>query len=304
MDFHPRPVLSVRGERPRPQPVEVTLVDDRGTRAVGSFGSASFEPASGHMGVRSALSIDTAWIEFDGHCCQLVDDRPPVTVRIEPARERDPAMLHLWRQVAIRSHFGGPPIDLRSAIEALLAAGTLSAEDAATVQAVHETLTAVDRGDPLPDGHDRFPEPWRSVFDRYGHDDGPAVTILASTTVPPIDGISLALRRIESAPAEFVIAVECTPSLGLITRYDWDSAERLAWWATDDRANHYLGHPRAWVSHDHAGNGDDSHAQITFRPALDPAAQRLEIIPTAETTQAVLTIPLERRPRQTADIGT
>jgi hypothetical protein len=62
----------------------------------------------------------------------------------------------------------------------------------------------------------------------------------------------------------------------------------VAWWAADDRGQHYLGQQGDW----HSGP-DRSGGQIEFWPALDPAARVLDIMPTTMAARAVVRVPLE-----------
>ena len=292
-------VVEDRTGRPRSELLEIPVTDDRGTATVAWFNLKPEAAQGAQRHLRSALAIDTAWIEIDSERCELHESRPDVTVTVTPPDHHGPALRHLWHQVAIHNQYG-TPIDLGPAVNALLASGAISRENATELPAVQAMLSAVQQrawsalpGEPVPSSpDDPLPGPWSQMLARRGQNDGPTGEILISTVLPPIDGISVAIRTVKSSPSGFDITVECKPALGCLTRHEWEVGERLAWWAADDLGNRYLGQTRQWVSHDHAGREDDSHATITFWPSLDPAAARLEIIPTAESTQAVLGVGL------------
>ncbi len=275
--------------------VSIPVSDDRGTTAVLRFpaGSGSW---TRELELSQVLALDTAWLEIESERVHLEGTRPQVSVASEPVNEVSPALRHLRHQVAIHDHYGGAPIDLAPAVDALLASGAISDIEVPDLLSVHRMLSAIANGSVPVSAGGRFPGPWDQMVARYGRDVGPVGTILVSTVLPPIDGISVAIREIKSYPSGFDVQVQCKPSLGVLTGHSWEEGERLAWWAADDHGNRYLGSVRQWVSHDHAGREDDSHATITFWPALDPTASRLEIIPTAERTRAVLGVALSWPP--------
>jgi hypothetical protein len=300
------PVLTDRTGRTRPEPVQVAITDDRGTETIGWCGGPS---RTGEMSIRGVLSVDTAWLEFDGERCELVDAALAATViSAAPIDDRHPGLGHLWYRVALHSDYGSPHRHWRLAVDAMQAAGVVSDSDAAEIRAVRALLDTLQHGAETadiravrelldgiqapPQAPDGCPEPWRSMLIRRGSTDGPTAEILVNATIPPIDGISIAIRTIDSRASDFTIAVEVTPSLGSLTPYAWQQGERLAWWASDNLGNRYLGQTRQWVSHDHAGSEDDSHGTVTFWPPLDPKAGRLDIMPTVEAARAVLSITL------------
>jgi hypothetical protein len=83
--------------------------------------------------------------------------------------------------------------------------------------AVHTMLSAIQNGSVPTAAGGRLPGPWDQMVARYGRDLGPVGTILVSTVLPPIDGISVAIREIESCLIGFDVQVQCKPSLGVTT---------------------------------------------------------------------------------------
>jgi hypothetical protein len=109
-----------------------------------------------------------------------------------------------------------------------------------------------------------------------------------SAVTPPIDGVSVALTTLESAPDGWMITAEVTPDVVAHMAFAQAARHRgLAWWARDDRGNHYLGESRSW-----SGGGDLGAGEIAFWPTLDPQATELVVMPTAETKRAVIRLPL------------
>jgi hypothetical protein len=235
------------------------------------------------------LAKDTSWIEVEGERIDLEDAPPAGEVVIEPLDDQPAALRHLWALLAAPNRFHGPPADLDPVIDVLIAAGALDPADPglADVRAVasaigpHQGLPGAPRGR-------RLPEPWRSTFARRGRTDGPSGTATIGRVTPRFDGIVVAAMSLESGPEEFAVEVEVAPDVAMDDPFD-DSglSQPLVWWARDDRGNHYLGHMDDWSGGDGSGWGD-----ISFDPALDPQATRLDLMPTAETSRAVISFQL------------
>jgi hypothetical protein len=144
------------------------------------------------------------------------------------------------------------------------------------------------------------PEPWRSLLARQGNDDGPTGTIVLDAVTPSFDGFSVAVLDLSSDARGFHVDVEVAPGLDHRMPFDWSIQPRqLAWWARDDRGNHYLGHRGNWSVRE-----DYGHGLIGFQPALDPGATKLEIMPTAAMTRAVIGFSLHSVRQLDATNGT
>ena len=271
-------------------PPSPTLTDDRGTSATAHFGGGGSDTEwHGSFTAGTPLAADTAWIELDGERIDLTAQPWPCETSVEPLPEQDPAHAYLWLRLAGRSHFHEPPGVIDEAIDALLAAGALDADDPVVddIRAVAEALPGPGRG--RSGGPQRqLPEPWRSMLGRQATANGPEGTVALGAVTPVFDGFSVAVEALVSAPEAFTIDVEVAPRL-------WDHGPfpstpgtgRLAWWAADDRGNHYLGAMQS------SGGGSDSvRAELAFTPRLDPKARHLRIMPTGLSSRAVISFEL------------
>jgi hypothetical protein len=271
-------------------PHQPQLTDDRGTSVgTGFSGGGSDDEWDGHLTADQPLAPDTAWIELDGRRIELTGEAVPCAVAIEPVAEQASAHRYLWRRLAV-SDVHGPP-EIEASIDALIAAGALERGDP-----VLSELRAVREA--MPDhlqmhsggrrGIGRLPEPWRSLLSRMGREDGPEGTIALSAVTPEFDGFSVAVGCLESRPDGFGIEVDVAPGLeGPGPFRNSLESRQLAWWAADDRGNHHLGQIGSW-----SGGEDYSTGEIGFWPALHPKARRLQILPTAEASRAVIAFTL------------
>ena len=270
-------------------PSQVTLTDDRATTVSAHFsGGGSDQEWRGHLHAHPPLAEDTAWIEVDGERIDLIDEELGVEVSVEQLPDEDPAWRHLWRLAAIPDRFHRSPESLAPAIEALVAARALSADDPA-LDDLRAVVEALQHGNPSSSPTtNRLPEPWRSLLARRSLETGPTGTIVIGAFTPLLDGVSVGVIGLEASETGFTLEVEATPGLGAGMPFESSlQQQQLAWWAADDRGNHYLGQMGGW-------SGGDGHAQgeINYWPALDPKATRLDLMPTAETSRAVIRVPL------------
>jgi hypothetical protein len=269
-------------------PLQPQLTDDQGkTVGTGFSGGGSDETWEGHLTADHPLSPDTNWIEVDGNRVELTGEAVPCEVTVEPLAEEPLAHRYLWRRVAI-TDIHGPP-EVQGSIDALLAAGAVQADDP-ELDAIRAVCEAMPHHPGMPargrSGVRSLPEPWRSLLKRQGREDGPDGTLALSAVTPEFDGFSVAINCLESRADGFAIEVDVAPGLeggpdrGLGSR-------QLAWWAADNRGNHHLGQLGSW------GGGESySSGEINFWPALAPKARQLAIMPTGETSRAVITVPL------------
>jgi hypothetical protein len=269
-------------------PPNVTLSDDRGYSSLAHFaGGGSDTDWTGHLRTVQPLAADTAWIELDGTRVELDDSTVSASVTVEERAGEDPAVRHLWQRLAAAHHFRPAGANLEEAITALVAAGAL-AEDAPALEDVRAVAAALQHGRSPGGGPGALPQPWRSLLARQGSSDGPSGKLLVGVATPLFDGISVAVLMLESGEGGFEIEVQTKPPIepGHMPGRD-PRTRRLAWWAADDRGNHYLGGGGRW-------SWDEGHAEgsVEFWPALDPSATRLEIRPTSERARAVIDVPL------------
>ena len=271
-------------------PRQLTLADDRGTTSTASFsGGGGDDEWQGRFEASPALALDTAWVEVLGERVGLPSTPPAgVQVWVESQADADPVHRYLWVKLASVAGFGSSDT-METSIEALIAAGALEAGDPA-IGEVRTVMGAFFPGSgPAPAANAALPEPWRSVLARRGRGSGPERLAVVAATTPPLDGLTLAVLAVRSTDGRFYADVETVPG---VAHSHWPSgvAARplLAWWAADDRGHHYLGQQGAW----HFGE-ERSGGQIEFRPALDPAAKTLDIMPTTMTARAVIRVPLD-----------
>jgi hypothetical protein len=268
-------------------PAGATLTDDRGTTVAAPFsGGGSRDGLHGRLTTERPLAADTRWIELDGTRLELTGESARFDAALERLPAQDPAHRYLWQRIAEPEglHESG----IEPAVDALIAAGTLSADD----PLLDDVRTVLDAWE-APGTHPAtvlrpVPEPWHSLLSRQGRRDGPEGSIVLGAVTPPFDGFSVAVLDLESDAKGFRIDVEVAPGVGHRMPFEWSVQPRqLAWWAKDDRGNHYLGRRGNWNYTDDYGNGP-----IGFRPAIDPRAATLELMPTAQTTRAVISFAL------------
>jgi hypothetical protein len=271
-------------------PLHPQLTDDRGTTAGTLFGGGGSDSEwVGHLTADRPLAPDTAWIEVDGTRLELTGEVVPCAVTIEPLAEEAPAHRYLWRRLAW-ADFRGPP-EIEGSIEALIAAGALPSDDPVLAQ-IRAAQSAMPHHPGMRSGGHSgtrsLPEPWRSLFGRQGREDGPEGTLAVSAVTPEFDGFGVAVSCLDSRADGFGLEVEVTPGfVGHGAFREEPGSSRLAWWAADERGNHHLGQIGSWSGGDGYGTGE-----LNFWPPLRPKARQLLIMPTGETSRAVITVPL------------
>ncbi len=293
-------------------PSQIRLADDRGTTVTASFtGGGSDREWRGHFRSDAPLAADTRWIEVEGDRVELGAGSSAAEVSIVSLPGDDPAMSYLWRQVAAQRQRHGPPGMLADAIDALAAAGRLDpdGQQLAGLAAVLDALAQpggpgwpgrgwFGPGGPGPGrpgpgrpgpGGTVLPEPWRSLLAGRGRANGPVGAVAIGAATPSFGGgLSVLVLVLQSEPEGFQVEVETSAELGHLPFASVvDERAELTWWAADDRGGHYLGETSNWSS-----SQDGYEGTIDFWPALDPRAAVLELMPTAVTERAVITVPL------------
>jgi len=272
-------------------PGQLTITDDRGTSVTTGFsGGGTDTEWAGEFEARPGLALDTRWIEVLGQRIELADEPGRgIEVWAEPVAEQHPGRRYLQARLAIllSAHEGAP---LDSTVGALVAAGALAAGDPAIAEA-REVLRRHTHGGRRGRGGSRaqpLAEPWQSLLAGRRRGAGPEGRVMVGAATPRFDGLTVAVLAVRSTAEEFTADVELSPGLpnwhAGLSRVD---GPMLAWWAVDDRGGYYLGLPGNWHS-----APDRAGGQVEFWPALDPAATRLDIMPTALTQRAVIRIPL------------
>ena len=265
------------------------LADDQGDTASLEFsGSGSDYRWELTLTADKPLATNTTWLELAGRRFRLLDRPIGLNVQIEPLSEADPAYRHLWRQVALSAD-SPQEHGLRASIDALTAAGTLDPADP-VIELVHWVgeggagrVLGAWRAGVVRDA----PEP-RQALRREGRTDSPKGTIFVGAVTPEFDRHFAAAYYLESNPGGFSIEAAVSPPDSEHNPEQIDFEDRaLVWWARDDRGNHYLGH---WE--DSCADEAVVSGTIAFSSALDPLAERLELLPTGPGARAVISFPL------------
>jgi hypothetical protein len=257
------------------------LTDASGTARTLEFnGHGNDDRWSGQFSTNIAIPRDSSWIELYGRRIELNRSPVPASVTIEPVRSRNPSQMHLLRVLASADPFHAQ--DPSAASDALLAVGAIASDDPVLVQ-----IKATGTNEPpsrhklaYPKNLIGLPEPWPAL--RANEMAGPDQMFVTGITTDEFDGHRVAVLAIRSHPDGLIVEAEVT--LADNGRSILEDQE-LIWWARDDRGQSYLG---TW-----AGSGRQSMSgELKFFPTLDPNATRLDLMPSAPTIRAVITVPL------------
>ena len=268
------------------------IVDSDGNRPLvraGDHGSDSQDHWDAELELRGAIAPQPAWLQIDGTRVGLSRRAARSEARVEPLEDQDPVERFLWRTLAVADPRSGRTIDPKPLVEALLAAGALDGGS----RLVRDLRAVATR---LPDhplnqlralgGSTRsLVEPWRSLLRRLGRHDGPEWTLVIDALAPVCDGVQVAVHWITSDLAGFDVEFEVAPHVLVPGALD---EPPVAWWARDDRDNHYLGVPAGWYLSD-AG----AKATMRYWPNLDPRAKRLELIVCVDSHRTVISVSLQ-----------
>ena len=240
------------------------------------------------MELRGTIAPTATWLEIDGTRVDLHCRTARWEVGIEALEDRSSVERFLWRHLAVADLASGLATDLEPLIQALVTAGALE-EGSLLLQDLRAVAARMPRRPlrqrPLPGGSTRgLVEPWRSLLRRLGSDDGPAWTLVLGAVTPPCDEVQFAANWITSDLACFEVEFEVAPNVLGVSALD---ELPVAWWARDDRENHYLGAPTIW-----GGSDDGAQGTMRYWPALDPRAKRLDLLVCVESHQAVVSISL------------
>jgi hypothetical protein len=280
--------------RGRGGPRQITMTDDRGTASTAHFsGGGSYTEWEGRFAIATSpfstdqpLAPDTAWVEIESERVELVDRPLNVEVRVEPLQETNDALQHLWHSVASADPFRRTEEKVGAAIDTLVVAGCIDADDP-RLKDVRAVAAGVQEG-AQPSQRRDLPEPWKSLFARGRRANGRVGRIAVGGVTPEFDGFSVALMCIDSAGEGFSAWVEVPGGGGGFAPFEAEVGRgRLAWWAADDRGNRYFGQTGTW-----SGSYGHGEGRIEFRPALDPEATRLSVMPTTEKSRCVIEFPL------------
>ncbi len=197
----------------------------------------------------------------------------------------EPVKAMLYRE--LMGSFGRPGRDmLGSALAALEATGSLSADDSLVTE-VEQVAEAIANRRAVG----ALPEPWASLFRRFGKHDGPTGTLAIGAAVSSEDGWSVRFDYLASEEPQFAVFVAASPGRVLLTMpFDALSTATngLEWRAEDDRGNSYLA-----IAGSHGGTDNVADGELAFLSPLDPKARQLRLLAAGQRQRAVVTISLE-----------
>ena len=270
------------------------IIDSDGNRPAVRFGDGGRDGeghVDGELELHGTIAPEAAWLEVDGTRVDLHGRTARWEVGIEALEDQSPLERFLWRHLAVAGPRSGVTTDLEPLIQALVAAGALE-EGSLLLQ----DLRAVTARMPRRPLHQRritrastpgLVEPWGSLLDRLGADDGPEWTLVLGAVAPSCDGVQFAANSITSDLDGFEVEFDVAPNLGGVSALD---ELPVAWWARDDLENHYLGIPTGG-----GVRGDSAQGTMCYWPALDPRAKRLDLLMCVESHQAVVSVSLPER---------
>lgn len=281
-------------------PPGIHVGDDRGTTSACHFnGGGSDMMWSGEFEADAPLAADTAWIEVEGERIELVHSATEVEVRVEPVELEPVAWRYLWHSLAAGDVMW-TETDLGEAAAALVAAGLIDRDDPqlgeiAVVSSQMGYRGRMLRHGPPSGAAPTVREPWRSLLATHGRS-GIAATLLVGAVTPIFDGVSVGVSVVDLREREFEARVEIAPGGVLGHRFGRSElSPALAWWASDDRGHHYLGHMGQW-----SGGGDRESGTVEFPRPFDPRARRLDLMPTTLDARAIISIPVPEAPETSA----
>jgi hypothetical protein len=266
------------------------IIDSAGNRPAVRFGDGGRDGegyVDGELELRGTIGPEAGWLEIDGTRVDLHGRRARWEVGIEALEDRSPVERLLWRHLAVADR-SGVTADLEPMIEALVAAGAL--EDGALLLQDLRAVTARMPRRPLYQrritraSNPGLVEPWGSLLDRRGADDGPEWTLVLGAVAPSCDGGQFAANSITSDLDGVEVEFDVAPNLMGVGALD---ELPVAWWARDDLENHYLGIPTGG-----GVRGDSAQGTMRYWPALDPRAKRLDLLMCVESHQAVVSVSL------------
>ena len=267
------------------------IIDSNGNRPAVRFGDGGRDGegyVDGELELRGTIAPEAAWLEIDGTRVDLHGPGARWEVGIEALEDQSPLERFLWRHLAVAVPQSGVTTDLEPMIGALVAAGALE-EGSLLVQ----DLRAVTARMPRRPLHQRritrastagLVEPWGSLLDREGADDGPEWTLVLGAVAPACDGVQFAANAITSDLDGFEVEVDVAPNLAGVSALE---ELPVACWARDDLENHSLG-----ILTGGGVRGDSAQGTLRYWPALNSRAKRLDLLMCVESHQAVVSVSL------------
>lgn len=274
-------------------PPTLTITDDQGKTHRADFnGGEPDEAFTGEFAIRPPLSRDIQSITLFGERIPILPPPDDIAVKVieQPADRPLPvrARRYLARCLDYELAWDGEPqIFLPIVIETLVAAQALDPKApiigrASAVQdAVHRRGVHRPRQPRTPRN---LPKRWRSILARRGRHDGVVGARVVGAAAPIIDGLQIAVLRLEAKQFDFTIHIRAVAA--------GETAEGLSppmigFRARDDRGNYYVGSLRNMES---AGGAYDG--SVSFGAPVDPQATSVDLIFVGDRSKAVMHVPL------------
>ena len=274
------------------------IVDSNGNRPAVRFGDGGRDGegyVDGELELRGNIAPEAGWLEIDGTRVDLHGRTGRWEAGIEALEAQSTVERLLWRHLALAVPRSGVTTDLKPMIQALVAADAL--EERSPLLGDVRAVTARMPRRPL---HQRrltraptpgLVQPWGSLLDREGADDGPEWTLVLGAVAPSCDGVQFAANSITSDPDGLEVEFDVAPHVLGVGALD---ELPVAWWARDDLENHYLGIPTGG-----GVRGDSAQGTMRYWPALDPRAKRLDLLMCVDSHRAVVSVSLPENPETT-----
>ncbi len=134
-----------------------------------------------------------------------------------------------------------------------------------------------------------LPPRWAAMLDAADRADGPRHHLDLGITLPPIDGMTLQLGSLLSAPSGWSLPLRATPCWPRCRDSQRRKRNLVEISAEDDRGCLYLGKLGG-------GAGRDGYEDLSpqFRPRLDPLARHLRLTCTGSSEQVTIDLDLPR----------
>ena len=281
------------GRGPMMAAASYPIADDRGGKGTTQFsGGGGDREWRGRLTSSQPLSVDTAWIELDGTRIELVDRSSSSVVTIEPLKADDPALRYLWHWLATADRHG-PQQALEPVLETLVVCGGLRADDA-LLAAVRQAAETRRNWMGQPQSRqalsvvDGVPTEWRSFLEPKPNRRPARGTVALAAVTPPFDGMTVTADELIADGQGWQVEVDLTPGISHGPFGGSIDEPRIAWWAVDDRGQHYLGQMGSY-----SAGPDGATGTLEFTPALDGTSKTLVLLPTGPTERARIEFPLD-----------
>lgn len=288
---------------------DIGVVDDRGRPYFLGRGATSTPPGIAWIDFEFPIDPvpgpDTRWLELTGQSGTATRLLPSARVAAQAGNVTpvtgNPAERDLARSVRWITWIwlGTPAWDretyAREACASLLARtaqarqeGTL--EPASRVPDQIARLCAALAGEGPADG---LPAPWADMLAAAGQLDGPRHHLGIGLTVPPVEGVTIQLDALTSAPHGWRLHLRSAGRWPAEVQRDGGGNLQGKWrnmeFSTDDdRGNSYIGHMGAFSS----GDGTIERFTVEFRTRLDPLARRLALTVAGPADQVTVDLDL------------